>query len=56
MEGMTDRAYEILAHYEALERRLNAENRKQQFREWAKAEEFRVATKQTRLVGLMGRL
>ncbi len=56
MESLTARAFEILAEYEILERKLNAENRKQQFREWAKSEEFRVATKQTRLVGLMGRL
>jgi hypothetical protein len=54
-DTLSARALDILAEYELLERRINRENRKHQFRELAKSVEFRPASKQTRLIGLGGR-
>jgi hypothetical protein len=54
-DTLSARALDILAEYELIEKRLTRENKTHQFREWAKSEEFRVASKRTRLAGLAGR-
>lgn len=52
---LTQRALEILAKYEILERNLDREDRREAFRKVIDTTEWCPATKQTRLVGSQGR-
>jgi hypothetical protein len=52
---LTQRAIEILAKYEILERNLNKQEKVEAFRQKVEGLAFIPATKQTRLVGIQGR-
>lgn len=52
---LTQRALEILAKYEILERNLDREDRREAFRKVIDTTEWQPATKRTRLAGSQGR-